>query len=140
MRTVGFLKTSEGSKYLLCDGSQIPSSYSKLRTLMTHTPDLRDRVPQGAGAYAVNTKIEAAIPNISGGLGGPITAGGYSYVVSGPFYTNGATGLNGIYQWSGSYNNRPLFFDASRCSSIYKDDCNTVQPPALALNFYIKAK
>lgn len=137
MRTSGFLNTSEGSKYLLCDGSEIPSSYTKLRILMTHTPDLRDRVPQGAGTYTVNTTIEAALPNIKG-------QGNVSYyegwTITGPYRV--------IYSQNRGINpfNNPIDiqhnidFDASRCSNIYKDDCTTVQPPALAVNFYIKAK
>ena len=135
MRTSGFLKTSEGSKYLLCDGSEVPSTYPKLRSLMTHTPDLRNRVPQGAGAYAVNTAIEAGLPNIRGEYQDDI---GYASAISGAFYHSG---------WSlrasqdrGYYGYTEMYFDASRCSSIYKDDCTTVQPPALAINFYIKAR
>ncbi len=139
MRTAGFLNTSEGSKYLLCDGSEIPSSYSKLRTLMTHTPDLRDRVPQGAGVYAINTSIEAALPNIKGEAKWQNNCGLAEVNGSGPFYrsnTSFSTALLNV-STAGSY---ALGFDASYSSPIYKDDCNTVQPPALTVAFYIKAK
>ena len=135
MRTSGFLNTSEGSKYLLCDGSEISAAYPKLRSLMTHTPDLRDRVPQGAGAYAVNTSIEAALPNITGKIiidyAQPITVAGalFSYL-----------GTNKYNSGAGTVGNNGISFDASRSSSIYKDGCTTVQPPAIAVNFYIKAK
>lgn len=135
MRTSDFLKTSEGSKYLLCDGSAIPSSYTKLKTLMTHTPDLRDRVPQGSGAYSVGSQIEAALPNITGSVtinySMPIT-------ISGALYS--WTGVNRYSSSGGTNGNNGLAFDASRCSSIYKNGCTTVQPPALAVAFYIKAK
>ncbi len=135
MRTADFLNTSEGSKYLLCDGSEIPSSYSKLRSLMTYTPDLRDRIPQGAGNYNINTIIEAALPNITGFIAVPanngLWCGGALYY---PF--NGTPHSDYVHQGTGT----TIGIDASRCSAIYKDDCNTVQPPALALNFYIKAK
>ena len=133
MRTVGFLKTSEGSNYLLCDGSEIPSSYLKLRSLMTHTPDLRDRVPQGAGVYAVNTMIEAALPNIKGSFTGD------DYWHSGAFYRIASGNVNRRLEIAPGQGDT-YGFNATRCSPIYKDNCTTVQPPALALNFYIKAK
>ena len=134
MRTSGFLKTTEGSKYLLCDGSEIPSSYPKLRSLMTHTPDLKDRVPQGAGAYAINTKIEAALPNITGWIETHYAA----ITTSGAFFQQRGTYLYFPTADSKYYNRAG--FDASRCSPIYRDNCTTVQPPALAVAFYIKAK
>ncbi len=137
MRTSDFLKTSEGSKYLLCDGSDIPSAYSKLRTLMSHTPDLRDRIPQGAGVYEINKKIEAALPNIYGhfsaqnvNLVGPTGAFYQISYSSNTLYGAGVT--------KGA--NEHCYIDASLCSSIYKNSCTTVQPPALTVNFYIKAK
>ena len=141
MRTSNFLSTSEGSKYLLCDGSEIPSSYTKLRSLMKHTPDLRDRVPQGAGTYAINTRIEAGIPNIYGRW----AADAFGTGVYAPEVIIGA--IKSIYLTTGHWASSSMYsyyhtfdIDASRCSSVYKDDCTTVQPPALAVAFYIKAK
>ena len=135
MRTSGFLKTSEGAKYLLCDGSEIPSSYPKLRNLMTHTPYLRDRVPQGAGTYAVNTSIEAKLPNIRGTIAITRSNG---WIYSGAFVPGGDSLPNSTYSF-GEYG-KYLYFDASKYNSIYSDDCTTVQPPAFAVAFYIKAK
>ena len=109
---------------------------------MSHTPDLRDRVPQGAGSYALGTSIEPALPNIKGEIG--ISGCGWLDTMiggSGVFYNGPTRGLDtarGIgYGYSGPQN---VYFDPSRISSIFKDDCTTVQPPALAINFYIKAK
>ena len=31
-------------------------------------------------------------------------------------------------------------FDASHCSAVYRNDIDTVQPPAVTVNYYIKAK
>lgn len=135
MRTTGFLKTSEGRKYLLCDGSQVPAEYSKLRSLMTHVPDLRDRVPQGAGTKVLGTTIEAGLPNITGTFSASIS---------------GDDGVNGVFYWSDPYywwtnagagksRTRWFYFNAARCSAIYGKS-STVQPPAVAVNFYIKAK
>ena len=134
MRTSDFLKTSEGAKYLLCDGSEVPSSYPKLRTLMTHTPDLRDRVPQGAGAYAVNTSINAGLPNITGWWRQTRTNG---VAASGAISYWSEYGISSSY--SGSYNGMVMYFNAAWSSPIYGNS-NTVQPPALAVAFYIKAK
>ncbi len=112
---------------------------------MTHTPDMRDRVPQGFGVYAVNSKIEPALPNIFGSFGLGQKAGynfvGGWYGGSGAFY-HISSNINASVEIQGSItdNNRSMGFDASRCSSIYKNDCTTVQPPALAVAFYIKAK
>lgn len=105
---------------------------------MTHTPDLRDRVPQGAGAYAVNSAIEPGLPNIKGGC---IINWFSSATMSGPFYIYNSTSRFLTNAGSGTnYYQHDTYFDASRCSSVYKDNCTTVQPPALAINFYIKAK
>lgn len=144
MRTSDFIKTTEGSKYLLCDGSEIPSSYSKLRSLMTHTPDLRDRVPQGAGAYAVGTTIEAGIPNIYGHvMRFENPRWGLFESSNGAFYLDGLQphlGINPYNEDSAHRGYGHLYLDSSRSSSIYKNDITTVQPPALAVDFYIKAK
>ena len=140
MRTSGFLSTIEGSKYLLCDGSEIPSTYPKLRLLMTHTPDLRDRVPQGAGAYTVNTKIEPELPNITGYLSFRSGHNGEAlFDAYGAFYSQLANYSRSYEMTSTDQKHYRAYLNASRSSNIYKDGCTTVQPPALALNFYIKA-
>ena len=141
MRTSNFLSTSEGSKYLLCDGSEIPSSYAKLRSLMTHTPDLRDRVPQGAGVYTVNSIIEPALPNITGSfIGLDENFDSLGWWGGAFYYIQAIRCMNTNSSASGNSGEVSTIFNASRCSSIYKDGVNTVQPPALAVNFYIKAK
>ena len=102
---------------------------------MPNTPNLKDKVPQGTGQYTVGTEIEAGLPNIIGEVG--LT--GWSNYVTHPgvfrpktIFYDSLRGDGGQGQvWS---------FDASRCSSIYRNDITTVQPPALAVNFYIKAK
>lgn len=117
---------------------------------MTHTPDLRDRVPQGSGIYTVNTKIEPAIPNLMGGFySGIITAANPNETYAGQISGAGTFEPNsyinmyaGLASAEGQFQGRitSMNFDASYYSSIYKNNCNTVQPPALVVNFYIKAK
>ena len=142
MRTADFLNTSEGSKYLLCDGSEIPSAYTKLRKLMTHTPDFRDRVPQGASMYALGTQIEAALPDLLGEFYIIYYAKYSSYTPKGVFKIGNETYPNPDI-WARElpgWNEGRVNFQASNYSNIYKENCTTVQPPALAVNFYIKAK
>jgi hypothetical protein len=79
-------------------------------------------------------EIEAGLPNIKGTLnGGSIDAWRYT----GPFkvYYNGVHYVAG---GSGGWRLTYSDFDASRCSPIYKDDCNTVQPPAIRVYCWIR--
>lgn len=86
-------------------------------------PDYRNRVIQGGDTLSL---LEAALPNITGGL----TYYYYDTGTSGAFSrTAGGQGVmagNSVKVISAT-------FDASRCSTIYRNDCNTVQPPALSL-------
>lgn len=132
MRATGFLKTSEGKNYLLCNGQEVPTSYPKLRALMTHTPNLTDRVPWGAGAYPVGTYLDAGLPNITGEIGAAVEEDdGFAY---GAFYINGlgaGSPLDG--------HDYRINFDASRSNPIY-GRTNTVRPPSFVVNFFIRAK
>lgn len=95
--------------------------------------DLIGRYPLGSTSNLGST-VEAGLPNITGswtsvnrgGIGGTGAA-----VVETPstWYsaTSGTGGSDSTYQ-----------FDASRCSSVYKDDCDTVTPPSVNLIPYIK--
>ena len=106
---------------------------------MTHTPDLRDRLPQGAGTYVVNSFIDPALPNIKGG---PILNWAYHFASWGAIeiYDVANNWADYTFDTIQGYRLYSSELNASRCSSIYRDDCNTVQPPALAVNFYIKAR
>lgn len=120
---------------------------------MTHTPDLRDRVPQGSGTYDVNTSIEAGLPNLTGwawpfsttsgarinyGYGVFSVSGvGHGQLIAGATddipYTLNFDAENGRKYWHNQmYGNTP--------TDIIYGNSKTVQPPAFAVNFYIKAK
>ena len=101
------------------------------------------RVLQGAdGSQKVGSTVEAGLPNITG-----FTAG-FPYGASNCFSRypdrNGTNGPNGAfypagYARVGSNDGREgtsVAFDASRSSDIYKNDCNTVQPPAYLVNIW----
>ena len=90
------------------------------------------------------TKIEAGLPNIVGEIIAPkdweqlwdknVTATGafqISEIVDAPCIESGHTQDNSIHK---------LRFDASQFSIVYRDDCTTVQPPAVTVNYFIKAR
>ena len=79
----------------------------------------------------------AALPNITGKITG--TYGGY---IAQNAAGEGAFGTNG-YSGTASFGDGPaprfyLKFDASQCSTIYRDNCATVQPSAITIIAQIK--
>lgn len=137
-----FTSDAEASKYLYCDGSTFSASaYPKLYQILgtTTLPDLRERFLEGldtAGSY-----IQAALPNLTG-------HSGLSYFSQGITYATTGTGAirspyTSVGRWEGDSNStsyHSIIFDASLCSSIYKDGVNTVQPPTYTVRYYIRAK
>lgn len=133
--------------YLICDGSEVlKTNYPELYGVIGNSfgtvtdstkfklPDLRNRFIQGANSNTGEIK-EAGLPNITG-----------------KFYhdTNARAGLSGAfvsYENTGRQNlandtptNSGLItFDASKSNSIYGNS-STVQPPAVCINYIIKAK
>lgn len=101
------------------------------------TPNLVGQFLQGSnvpGSY-----IDASLPNIKGRfLGGSYNA----YASS--LNTNEATYLvqvdAGVQGGSGGHIEDAYGIDASRCSPVYKNDCDTVQPPAYTVYYIIKIK
>lgn len=135
MRTTGFLKTSEGKNYLLCDGSEVPSTYPKLRALMTHTPNLTDRVPWGAGTFTPGAYLDAGLPNIKGYINVDVS---WDASYGGAFYYGGVYNTVGT-DLHGGTNVERRYFDASRSNPIYGAS-DTVRPPSVVVQFYIRAK
>ena len=96
-------------------------------------PDLRDRALWGSGDEVLGTYIEAGVPNVTGDVTG-FTTHGLSH--SGAFSANGSSADN--LTGSGSTWYRQGFsFSAANSSSVYGSS-DTVQPPAVAVNFVIK--
>ncbi len=133
--TANFTSTSEAGKYLYCDGSTFDTiKYPKLYAILgiNQLPDLRGRFLEGDDIGG--NVLEAALPNIRGTISG---GGAVEEVASfsGAFYNTGwFKGGNG--DWS----DLGIGFNASLSNSIYKDSCNTVQPPAVTVRYYIRAK
>ena len=138
-----FTSTAEGNNYLYCDGSSFDSlSYPKLYSVLgTNTlPDLRGRTLWGSdvgGNYR-----DAGLPNIEGSF----IAG---YTISGPDNgSNDGVPMSGSFhgKYTGTrnyaianYAGGTLYFDASLSNSIYGNS-DIVQPPAVTVRFYIRAK
>ena len=78
--------------------------------------------------------LVAMLPNIIGSFKMTNTSGGAD--AEGVFYQETISNYGVIT----SPATRPahVFMDASRCSSIYQNDCNTVRPPSFALLPQIK--
>lgn len=86
----------------------------------------------------VTTKIDAGLPNITGGWNNVGVEGGYNYS-SGAFYNNNIGG-NFFYHASGRGGGIGGFYmNASRSSSIYGKS-STVQPPSQVVHICIKYK
>lgn len=132
-----FSSEAEKDSYLFCDGSTFSSSdyptlYSILGTNVL--PDLRERTLWGGdvgGSY-----IDAGLPNIKGGVGWWNDSNGVSQ--SGALYLSSSRHGRGQETGYGG-SEFVIGFDASRFNSIYGAS-TTVQPPAVSVRFYIRAK
>lgn len=142
--------------WLKCDHTELkiadyPKLYDRLKDIPQcqsenegyfYTPDFRDREPQGANGN-IGELIEAGLPNIEGYLmsstyNNSEQVNYNNEMFSGAIYPT--TEKNG-YVKNGNYdgNGNAVFkLDASRSSEIYGNS-DTVQPPAFAIHFIIKA-
>lgn len=127
---------------LLCNGSAVSrTTYANLFALLGTTfgegngsttfnvPDFRDKTLWGANGNLMSI-LAAGLPNITGGLSiGALTAN-----ASGAIRAQSS----GVKRSTTDASNSSGFdFDASRSSSIYGNS-TTVQPPAIAVNIFIK--
>ncbi len=139
--------------WLLCDGREISrTTYARLFGVIGvlygagdsattfNLPDMRSRFPQGADGNLGQT-VEAGLPNFSGELG---VNGTNDYMGSVDVYTKGDVKVrnqNGWYSKEGGGAIRNGRFsgviDLSNASPVYGRS-DTVQPPAVALNYIIK--
>lgn len=149
------LYTTAPDGFLLCNGQEVAiADYFELYTVigslaecqsknegMFKLPDLRGRFLEGANGN-LGTVKEAGLPDITGKLYGCYTSSGSGTMgfryCSGAF-TRGDMGTSSILPESVPKDNEMLSvnFNASSSNSIYgKSD--TVQPPALTVNYVIK--
>lgn len=135
------------SDFLLCDGSVLlvedfPQLYNVIGVTFGsddssnfYLPDLTGKTLWGANSQNFAQYLESGLPNIKGQFRLAGTEG--SSAVSGAFSAGTKGGSRG-HGHDPSSSNPLISFDASAYNEIYSDDCNIVQPPALALNFIIK--
>ena len=135
------LATSMGG-HLLCYGAAVSrTTYANLFAILGTTfgegdgsttfnlPDFRNKTLRGANGNLMSI-LAAGLPNITGGLSiGALTGG-----ASGAITARSSSVLRSTTDASDSSG---FTFDASRSSSIYGKS-TTVQPPAIAVNFFIK--
>lgn len=138
--------------FLLCNGQEVAiADYFELYTVigslaecqsknegMFKVPNLQDRFLQGANGNLGNT-IDAGLPNITGSINTVGTdADNQSQIGS----SKALYGSWNYYMGSAVEDRRingfmTVYIDASRSNSIYGKS-NTVQPPALTVNYVIK--
>ena len=136
--------------WLLCNGaSKSATTYPFLFRMIGYTyggsddnfllPDFRNKTFWGGNISEVGTNKAAGLPNIKGD---------FAYVGSAVTQANKAfSRLSVSSTWEDSHDrsgtNRGISFDANNgvaegAEGIYKDDCYTVQPPAIQTPFIIK--
>lgn len=137
--------------YLICDGSEVlktiyPELYgvigNSFGTVTDSTkfklPDLRNKFIQGANSNTGEIK-EAGLPNITGSFIPGSVPGNHAQYTTGAFY--GITGVPDLLAENPAHTT-PGYgyaFAASSSNSIYGNS-STVQPPAVCINYIIKAK
>ena len=145
---IPFAGSTAPQGYLLCDGGEVSrADYPYLFSVIGTTygegdgnttfnlPNLKDKFIEGAGTNAVGTEMSAGLPNITGDF--------HTYDYK-PSLASGAF-IKTIANENSSSNVSPTTtdpftnfeFDASRSNSIYGNS-DTVQPPAICMNYIIK--
>ena len=84
---------------------------------------------------SVGQPVSAELPNITG-VATPVIWNDQT-TSSGGFYQMGPTSTAGVVAGS-SLGTGGVYFNASGCSSIYKDSATTVVPESLKVGWYIK--
>ena len=150
---VEYAGTTAPNGWLLCDGSAISrTTYADLFEVIGTTfgegdgsttfnlPNLQNKFIEGAGTNPVGTEMSAGLPNITGtfGIKGNGSSGVWGY--SEGAFTPSSTGTTIFFNGTTAGNSESIGyydFNASKSNSIYGNS-NTVQPPAVVMNYIIK--
>jgi hypothetical protein len=114
------------------------SSKDKTNGCTIKTPDLIGRYPRGS-TTGIGGIVPASLPNIIGAFSLDSKGTKGEYAANGAFTTEepiGATILNpshSVGDRENAPNTFPVYFDASRCSTIYSNTATTVTPPSVSL-------
>lgn len=141
-----FAGTTAPEGFLLCDGSAVSRiTYAKLFEVIGELYGSGDgsttfNLPNSIDRYIEGTKnevgrtVEAGLPNITGSFGAMTYTNGQPI---GVFKSNDEN-TNQVQEGGGNNKRFVRFsFDATRSSSIYGNS-NTVQPPAIKMQYIIK--
>ena len=134
--------------FLICNGSsvsreQYPNLFNVIGTkygsenkAFFNLPNLNDRFIQGASdKNKVGSYLSPSLPNIKGKISSFMHYNSNSQL----FQISRGIGDNKGNEVPGGYPHDTAFtFDANKYNGIYKDNCNTVQPNSLCLNYIIK--
>ena len=128
-------KNPTDGTWLECNG-QSCAGFAELVSVLgkSTVPDYRNRFLEGSATPG--TIKEAGLPNISGTTWSTVyrpfakPSGSFTYAVENPRGLGNSS--------SDTFSNYWVYFDASRCSSIYGRS-STVQPPAVTVKYLIKA-
>ena len=134
--------------FLICNGSSVSrklfpdlfniigTKYGSENEAFFNIPNLIDRFIQGAGSQnKLGSYLSPSLPNIKG------TVSSYMHYSSNSklFQISRGTGDNKGNEIPGGCPHDTAFtFNANKYNSIYKDECKTVQPNSLCLNYIIK--
>ena len=134
--------------FLICNGCSISreqypnlfkvigTKYGSENKASFNVPNLNDRFIQGASdKNKVGSYLSSSSPNIKGKISSYMHYSSNSTL----FQISRGIGDNKGTQVPGGYPHDIAFtFDANKYNGIYKDNCNTVQPNSLCLNYIIK--
>jgi len=134
--TVAKFLEQEPEAWLPCNG--YTTHGTELATLMSFTPNLNGKFLEGSDGSS--QEIPAGLPNIKG-----------EYTQSSLYYGYDDGLYTGAFQKKANHNVYALsnttgactymsgwIFDASRVSSVYRNDISTVQPEAYTVRYYIR--
>lgn len=159
---ISFAGSTAPVGYLLCDGSAVsrtdyPNLFAAIGTTYGegdgsttfNLPNLKDKFIQGSGTNAVGTEMSAGLPNIWGEFGyiKSLNSGNYYQAVnvsngcfksSRSITTNPASAMATKFEESDTKSGTGVIvLNATNSSSIYGNS-DTVQPPAVVMNYIIK--
>ena len=134
--------------FLICNGSSVSrelysnlfnvigTKYGSENKAFFNLPNLKDRfIQEASDINKVGSYLSPSLPNIKGKI--------WSYMhynsSSSLFQISRGIGDNKGNEVPGGYPHDTAFtFDANKYNGIYKDNCKTVQPNSLCLNYIIK--
>ena len=125
------------TSWLLCNGQSCTSYPALVAVIGNNVPNLEGRFLEGTISSPRSFK-DAGVPNITGAFNSEAQWGGVTRyaLATGAFYP--VVSSRSHLGSSTGGGNHDLYFDASRCSSIYGAS-DTVQPAAYLVMYYIKA-